>query len=391
MQSKVSAINAKRNKGSVGVESFQGRLRLRLPRELYGGKQKYLTLGLDDTHENRKLAEAKASQIEADIAYERFDPTLAKYGKKQPHLAVVPQIEHGHTTGLKDLWQQFCEYKATVLKPKSLSEYKDITKLINRVSNDLDPLIVRAELQKMTTNNRAKKALMLISAAYKWGMKHNKAFDNPYDGMYRELPKFSYKEEPNPNPFTAEEKQKILEAFANHGKGKKGISYSYYYPFVKFLFMTGCRPSEAIGLQWKNISSNFNKIVFDGSVVLVEGKHVRQKRSKNNRTRTFPCNDELQEFLKSIKPTNCSPENLVFPSRDGMYIRYNDFSRRAWHTIVDPIQADTTPYSCRDTFITEQVSKGISDVIVGKWCDNSPEMIRKHYFGDKVIEQIVPL
>ena len=39
-------------KGCVGIESFQGRLRLRLPRQVYGGKQKYLTLGLEDIPEN---------------------------------------------------------------------------------------------------------------------------------------------------------------------------------------------------------------------------------------------------------------------------------------------------------------------------------------------------
>jgi len=73
------SVQKKGSKGSVGVESFQGRLRLRLPRQLYGGKQKYLTLGLDDTLQNRKLASAKAKEIEADIVYERFDLTLSKY------------------------------------------------------------------------------------------------------------------------------------------------------------------------------------------------------------------------------------------------------------------------------------------------------------------------
>jgi len=61
---------SKRSKGSVGIETFQGRLRLRLPRQLYGGKQKYLTLGLDDSPGNRRIAEAKVKQIESDIIYE---------------------------------------------------------------------------------------------------------------------------------------------------------------------------------------------------------------------------------------------------------------------------------------------------------------------------------
>ena len=63
-------------KGSVSIEGFQGRLRLRLPRQLYGGRQKYLTLGMADTLENRKAAELKARQIELDIISDNFDATL---------------------------------------------------------------------------------------------------------------------------------------------------------------------------------------------------------------------------------------------------------------------------------------------------------------------------
>jgi hypothetical protein len=55
------------SKGSVSLESREGRLRLHLPRQLYNGKQKYLTLGLADTSENRIEAERKARTIELDI------------------------------------------------------------------------------------------------------------------------------------------------------------------------------------------------------------------------------------------------------------------------------------------------------------------------------------
>ncbi|MEA5614889.1 Arm DNA-binding domain-containing protein [Nodularia spumigena] len=92
------------SKGSVSVESFQNRLRLRLPRQLFGGKQKYLTLGMADTPENGKLAEAKAKEIELDIAFERFDTTLAKY-KPQSHLTLVVPIREGQQQPtLIELW-----------------------------------------------------------------------------------------------------------------------------------------------------------------------------------------------------------------------------------------------------------------------------------------------
>jgi hypothetical protein len=60
-------VTQKATRGSVGIESFRDRLRIRLPRELYSGKQKYLGLGLADTPENRQIAEQKVHQIEQDI------------------------------------------------------------------------------------------------------------------------------------------------------------------------------------------------------------------------------------------------------------------------------------------------------------------------------------
>lgn len=70
----------KRNaKGSVALESIKGRLRLRLPRQAFNGKQKYLYVGFADTPESRKMATAIAKQIESDLIWRKFDPTLNKY------------------------------------------------------------------------------------------------------------------------------------------------------------------------------------------------------------------------------------------------------------------------------------------------------------------------
>lgn len=78
----------KTSKGSIRIESFQGRLSLRLPQQLYGRNQKYLTLGVADTPENHKLAESKAKQIELNILAGYFDASLEKY-KSQSYLTLV--------------------------------------------------------------------------------------------------------------------------------------------------------------------------------------------------------------------------------------------------------------------------------------------------------------
>ena len=50
------ASEDRQSKGAVSVEVFQWRLRVRLPRQLFDGKQKYLTLGLSDTKINLKIS-----------------------------------------------------------------------------------------------------------------------------------------------------------------------------------------------------------------------------------------------------------------------------------------------------------------------------------------------
>ncbi|MDJ0707169.1 MAG: DUF3596 domain-containing protein [Leptolyngbyaceae cyanobacterium MO_188.B28] len=52
-------------KGSVSIEDFQGRLRLRWR---YQGKRYALSIGLPDSKINRQVAQKQATVIELDIA-----------------------------------------------------------------------------------------------------------------------------------------------------------------------------------------------------------------------------------------------------------------------------------------------------------------------------------
>ncbi|MGM3306244.1 tyrosine-type recombinase/integrase [Anabaena sp. WFMT] len=383
----------KESKGSVGIESFQSRLRLRLPRQLYQGTQKYLTLGLADTPENRELAEQKAHQIELDILSGNFDETLAKY-KPQRHLSIVIPGEPQQVLRIGELWDRYVEYKRPSLKPRTLDKLAVLEKHIKRCPYQAleEGIKIRLSLLQQTTNSQAKDVLMYLSAACKWGIKYGLVTFNPFEGMYNELPKHKWQDESKPNAFSEEEKLKIIQAFRNY-KPSKGISYRHYAPFVEFLFLTGCRPSEAIGLQWKNITPDCSRITFESALVQVgNGERVRVNGSKNNKKRVFNCNQKLQELLLEIKSDNHEMQSLVFPSPDGLSIHYRNFSRRAWDKIVDQlVERQTTPYSCRDTFISEQIAKGVPTAVVAKWCDNSVEMIEKKYLDSQALEQLKPL
>ncbi|NJN90394.1 MAG: hypothetical protein HC878_08475 [Leptolyngbyaceae cyanobacterium SL_5_14] len=96
--------------------------------------------------------------------------------------------------------------------------------------------------------------------------------------MAAELPKHRYQTDPNPNAFSEEETAQIIERFK--GDKRKGMNYRLYAPFVEFLFGVGCRPSEAIGLQWKHISQDCGLLSFEGSLVQIGNRRVRCHGSK---------------------------------------------------------------------------------------------------------------
>ncbi|PSR15833.1 integrase [filamentous cyanobacterium CCP3] len=377
-------------KGSVGIESFRGRLRIRLPRHLYDGKQKYLSTDLADTDINRRVVDAKAKLIESDIALERFDYTLAKYGKpKPPQLTVLEPIKPQSMT-VMEIWERYAAHKLPGLKVKTQEKYDNLTRLYRKLG-DLtidEPLIVKQKLEQVTTIYRTKDGLMYLAAACRWGKKHKLVAANLFEGMAQELPQYRYQVDPKPNAFTEEERDQVIAAFQNDNR--KGMNYRLYAPFVEFLFCVGCRPSEAIGLQWQHILDDFGTISFEGSLVQVGNRRVHSKGSKNNKTRRIAVSSRVQTLLESIAPENPNPTQLVFPSRDGDSISYRNFSRRGWAKITTPIKPDTTPYSCRDTFITTQLIKGVPSAVIAKWCDTSTQMIDKNYADKLKLSQLRP-
>jgi integrase len=347
-----------------------------------------------DTPENRLAAEKKAIEINLDIISGNFDPSLKKY-RTTKHLTVIETIKPKPQLLLGELWNKYCEYKAPSWKRRTYCKMtQELGKHVHRCPyQDMgEALDIRKWLLEATTSDQAKTVLMHLSAICNWGIKHKFVYENPFAGMYQELPRFKYQQEPSPNAFSSEERETIINAFKQHSK--KGRSYRHYAPFVEFLFLTGCRPSEAVGLTWDCISEDFSFVRLHKALVQVDssGRREESEGSKNNKKRKFNCNERLRNLLINHQPDNYQADDLVFPSPDGLSIHYRNFSRRAWDKVVDPIvQRPTTPYSCRDTFITEQIAKGVPTVVVAKWVDNTVRQIEERYLDLAKLEQLRPL
>lgn len=389
----------KQSAGTVGIEVKGNKLRLRLPRAINGGSQKYISTRLENTSDNYKRVQSLAWQIEADIREGKIVNTIAGYynqfkviplSKAINDLVAVPTKE----LALSQLWLLYCDYKRSQLAVTTYQ--KDYCKKwanhVAKLPQDLNNVVaIRNSLVASTSPDTAKRLLTLLSACASWGFKSGLISANPFTEMAAtiKLPKSSA----TIDPFSATERDAILAAFKAHPY------HSHYYSFVKFMFLTGCRTGEAIALQWKHISPDLSYITFAESYSC--SLKVR-KTTKTGVVRKFPINADLRSLLVAIKPTNAQPEDLVFTTATGKPINNSKFTNQVWKgckvgqktykgimpalVASGAVASYRCPYTTRHTFITMMLAANVTIPQVAKLVGNSPEVILRHYAGSAIAE-----
>jgi integrase len=370
-------------KGSVSVQEVKGRLRLQWRFE---GERYFLSLGYPSEPMYQRVAELKAQEVERDILYDRFDPTLEKYKgttgeQKEPDRQGVV---------LADLWEKYVDYKRPQAKPSTVvTTYRQVRRTIAKLPTD-DPneaVAIRDWAIANLTIDAAKRFLTQITACCNWAVESGLLQTNAFSGFAKKIkvPKGKTEAE-DIDPFTREERDLIIEAFRNNVQ-----YYSYYTTLVQFLFMTGCRPSEALALQWKHIGKGLATIRFEQALTDTEEGLGIVAGLKTQERRTFPCNEQLQQVLQTQRQLAISNkadssqdlrEDLIFPSPKGGFINFHNFGQRGWAEIqVQCGMEFRKAYQMRHTFITLALAAGLSPQDVAKLVGNSPEMIYKHYAG----------
>jgi integrase len=363
---------SKSAKGTVTIESIKGRLRLYWR---VAGKRYWLSLGYPDTARHRAIASLKAAEIERKILFGQFDPN--EYKSK-------PQAKIVQLSSIREIWAKFVEFKRTQVKPSTMrSQYVPWSREVARFPVDDPALAVMARdwLLAHKPLNSAKRILVALNDCFNWAIESGLYSGNPFSGFAKNISisKSSKNLESEIDPFSISERDQLINLF-NLNK-----YYKHYSPLISFLFMTGCRPGEALALQWKHIHRKFHSINFqqvlsdtENGLQVVEGLKTQERRE-------FPCNEALRELLKLIhsKSERVMPNDLVFPSpRSHKWIDWHNFTNRGWKVILTEAGIKyRNPYQSRHTFITLALQHGMDVVDVAKVCGNSPDMIYKRYAG----------
>lgn len=339
-----------------------------------------------------KLVQAKAkeiaSQIYQDCITGHFDSTLVKY--KPNSQKISPNFvkeEIINVIDLLTLFKEYTEFKSKTLKSNSMVDYRHIQNKLAKCPYKLvrESVAIIQWLvndHKGTSTSSVSKQWMLINACCKWGVACQKIQSNPFDGLRKLIPitkNSGAKEEIN--PFSLNERERIITAFKSHKH------YCHYAPLVEFLFITGCRPEEALALQWKHIKGSkitfCQKLTISGEIEA--GLKTQEKRS-------ITMNDRIQSVVNSVKRDDCLPNDFIFPAKNGGLLIWCNFGCGAWRSILEslPDIQYRNPYQMRHTCITLMIRSGADSTMVAKWVGNSPNIIAKRYLGD-VSDVVMPV
>jgi integrase len=285
------------------------------------------------------------------------------------HLQEDPEPDNNphFSLSLGELWEKYTLHKAEHLAATTIKkDFGAVRRYINKTCGDLNQAQkIRAQLLEATTSRSAKKMLMQINACCTWAFDYGLIEYNPFEKLKIK----ARKPTANIQPFTEEERERIVKAFRE--------TESFYAPLIEFLFLTGCRPSEAIALRWRHIDVALTRITFCEARV-----YGITKGTKTNKSRIFPINPKLRSLLTAIKPRVTRGDDLVFPSKNGLGIDEHNLVRRQWNGILEELGITRRPlYNCRHTFISNCLGKGIQIQQVAVWVGNSPRTIWEHYAG----------
>ena len=172
-----------------------------------------------------------------------------------------------------------------------------------------------------------------------------------------------------PDPLTLDEKKRVLKCFLE--------LEPLYYPFIRFQFDTGCRPSETIALTWADLNVQTRRVSINKSRHLgVDNDHPKTTHSE----RAITISRDLMDVIQALRHPWSQGTDKVFENKFGEPIVADHFRKDYWNRILEALDIRKRKfYATRHSFITHCVEAGYSLKEIADYCGTSVQMIEGNY------------
>src|SRR5262249_25453703 len=176
-------------------------------------------------------------------------------------------------------------------------------------------------------------------------------------------------EREKPDPFTAEERDRILAHWLEKD--------FFYYPWVFSFLHTEIRPSELSADKWGDVDLEQRTISIKKSRYM--GAEGKPKTRGSSRMIQVP--QAVADVLK-ILPTRELGLSHVFVNKFGDPMNAKKWSEHNWAEPLEKLEIRHRKfYATRHTFITEAIKRGENILAVSQYCGTSVAMIQADYCG----------
>jgi len=259
------------------------------------------------------------------------------------------QSEPDKNPPLLEIWDAWIE-ELNLLPQTKAGHYDYLRRQIAKSGNPLSDATAWFTANNSLAPSTYNRRLWLLNKMSDWAVAEGLLSVNPW---LKIKPRRTKKEVVK--PFSREEATRIIAGFQEN--------YPAWVPFTKFLFLSGCRMSEAIGLCWNHIDFERGEICICESLPLIAGGTGYERTRKDTKTgsvRFLEINAELAELLEEIKPASAKPDELVFknPTRTN-HIDSHNFRNRWIKVLKDADIPYRRPHVIRHSFASHAIEQGI--------------------------------
>jgi integrase len=339
------------------------------------GKKFHKTLKNHNNPLGWSNARSLMASIEGDILSGHFDPTpYTKVGKLKKRNIKLTAAELFDRYALARLEEHELSNSSKVRFQgiaSKLKQFLDKT-LATGVTTDIAADVVAVWSEQASTRT-IRAYLFDLVAAWDWAIDEDiySLSVNPWQKSLDRLGKVKLAPPKRVKPFSIDELRAIAQGFRSHPQ------FSYYADAAIFISHTACRFGEMAALRWKNVSAEFDTVLFSASVS--RGHH--RDTTKNGEERTVVLPPTVRSMLRSrFESTNPEPDALVFPAPKGGYLNDNRFRGKIWKPVLESCGVEYRyPYNLRHSGVSHAAAAGASLAELSEQTGHSKKVLLSTY------------
>jgi integrase len=167
------------------------------------------------------------------------------------------------------------------------------------------------------------------------------------------------------DPFSDQEVKELLRAVDGR-----------YKSYVEFLFESGFRPNEAMGLKWTHVNLTTSILSVREGRVLGKDKDPKTEAA----IRDVEITSGMMRALRRQRAISYLAHDYVFVTETGEPLDVSNFRARVWEPALKKAGLKYRyPYQARHTFATKTVAQGRDSLWIANQMGTSLQMLFKHY------------